>query len=80
MARAYPVNSAASQFFINVVDNPELDYRGPDPQDFGFAVFGRVIEGMGVVDKMTWIPTGPVGDFRNVPQEEIVILKAWVED
>ncbi|MGQ9687391.1 MAG: peptidylprolyl isomerase [Desulfobaccales bacterium] len=80
MARAYPINSAAAQFFINVVDSPELDYRGPEPQNYGFAVFGRVIEGMGVVDKMTWIPTGPVGDLRNVPQEEVVILKAWVEE
>jgi peptidyl-prolyl cis-trans isomerase A (cyclophilin A)/peptidyl-prolyl cis-trans isomerase B (cyclophilin B) len=80
MARAYPINSAAAQFFINVVDSPELDYRGPEPQDFGFAVFGRVIEGMGVVDKMTWIPTGPVGDLRNVPQEDIIILKARVEE
>jgi cyclophilin family peptidyl-prolyl cis-trans isomerase len=79
MARAYPADSAAAQFFINVVDNPELDHRGPEPQDFGFAVFGRVIEGMGTVDKMTWIPTGPVGDLRNVPQENIIILKASEE-
>lgn len=80
MARAFPAHSAASQFFINVVDNPELDYRGPESQDFGFAVFGRVIEGMDVVDKMTWIPTGPVGDLRNVPQEDIIILAAREED
>jgi cyclophilin family peptidyl-prolyl cis-trans isomerase len=80
MARAYSANSAASQFFINVVDNPELDYRGPEPQDHGFAVFGRVIAGMDVVDKMTWIPTGPVGDFRNVPQEDIIIHTAREEE
>ncbi len=78
MARAYPVDSAAAQFFINVVDNPELDHRGPEPQEFGYAVFGRVIDGMGVVDKMTWIPTGPMGDHRNVPQENITILRARV--
>lgn len=78
MARAYPIDSASSQFFINVVDNPELDYKGPEPQNYGYAVFGLVIEGMEVVDKMTWIPTGPVGDHRNVPQENIVILKAAV--
>ena len=78
MARAYPVDSAAAQFFINVVDNPELDYKGTEPQDFGYAVFGRVIDGMGVVDKMTWIPTGMVGEHRNVPQENIIILKASV--
>jgi cyclophilin family peptidyl-prolyl cis-trans isomerase len=78
MARAYPVDSAATQFFINVVDNPTLDNRGPDPLEFGYAVFGRVTEGMEVVEKMTWIPTGPVGDHRNVPQENIIILKASV--
>lgn len=78
MARAYPIDSAATQFFINVVDNPTLDHRGPDPRDFGYAVFGRVTDGMEVVDKMTWIPTGTVGDHRNVPQENIIILRASV--
>ena len=78
MARAYPIDSASAQFFINVVDNPGLDYKGPEPQDFGYAVFGRVIGGMEAVDKMTWIPTGPVGEHRNVPQENIVINKAVV--
>jgi len=78
MARAFPINSAASQFYINVVDNPSLDHRGPGPLEFGYAVFGRVTEGMEVVDKMTWIPTGPVGEHRNVPQQDIVILKASV--
>jgi peptidyl-prolyl cis-trans isomerase B (cyclophilin B) len=78
MARAYPIDSAATQFFINVVDNPSLDHRGADPLEFGYAVFGRVTEGMEVVAKMTWIPSGPMGDHRNVPQEDIVILKASV--
>jgi peptidyl-prolyl cis-trans isomerase B (cyclophilin B) len=78
MARAYPIDSAATQFFINVVDNTTLDHRGSDPLEFGYAVFGRVAEGMPVVEKMTWIPSGPVGEHRNVPQEDIVILKAMV--
>jgi peptidyl-prolyl cis-trans isomerase B (cyclophilin B) len=78
MARAMPIDSAAAQFFINVVDNPALDHRGEDPLEFGYAVFGRVTGGMEVVSKMTWIPTGPTGDHRNVPQEDIVILKASV--
>ncbi len=78
MARAYPIDSAATQFYINVVDNPTLDHRGSDPLEFGYAVFGRVTEGMEVVAKMTWIPTGPVGEHRNVPQEDIIILKASV--
>lgn len=78
MARAYPIDSAAAQFFINVVDNPEFDYKGPEPQNYGYAVFGRVIDGMKVVEKMTWIPTGPVAEHRNVPQENIIIVKASV--
>ena len=78
MARAFPVDSAATQFYLNVVDNPALDYRGDDVLEFGYAVFGQVTEGMEVVDKMTWMPTGPVGDHRNVPQENIIILKASV--
>ena len=78
MARAYPIDSAATQFYINVVDNHTLDHRGSDPLEYGYAVFGRVTEGMEVVDKMTWIPSGPVGDHRNVPQENIIILKASV--
>ncbi len=78
MARAYPIDSAAAQFFINVVDNPELDHKGPEPPDFGYAVFGRVLGGMETVDKMTWLPTGPVGEHRNVPQENIIITKARV--
>lgn len=78
MARALPIDSAATQFFINVVDNPALDHRSQEPMEYGYAVFGRVIGGMEVVDKMTWIPTGPMGEHRNVPQEPIVILKASV--
>jgi len=78
MARAMPIDSAAAQFFINLVDNSSLDHRGPGPMEFGYAVFGRVVEGMEVVDKMAWIPSGSVGDHRNVPQEDIVILKASV--
>jgi len=78
MARAYPIDSAAAQFIINVVDNPELDHKGPEPQDFGYAVFGRVIDGMKVVEKMTWIPTGQREEHRNVPQEDIVIIRARV--
>lgn len=78
MARAYPIDSAAAQFFINVVDNTDLDYKGPEPQDYGYAVFGRVIDGMEVVDKLTWIPTGQVEGHRNVPQENIIIDKAVV--
>jgi len=78
MARALPIDSAATQFFINIVDNPALDHRGPEPSAYGYAVFGRVVDGMEVVGKMTWIPTGAVGEHRNVPNNHIVILKASV--
>jgi cyclophilin family peptidyl-prolyl cis-trans isomerase len=78
MARAFPIDSAAAQFFINIVDNPALDHRGPEPLEYGYAVFGRVVDGMDVVGKMTWISTGAVGEHRNVPQKPIVILKASV--
>ena len=80
MARAYPVDSAASQFFINMVDNPKLDHHGPDPAEFGYAVFGKVIDGMNVLEKMSYIPTGSQGQFQNVPSRDIIITKASVEE
>ena len=52
MARTRAARSATSQFYINLVDNPGLDFRGYAPDDFGYAVFGRVLEGMDVVDKI----------------------------
>ncbi len=79
MARAFPIDSAAAQFFINIVDNPKLNHHGPTPQEFGYTVFGRVIEGMNTVDKMTWMPTGMKEQIPNVPVEDIVILKAEVQ-
>jgi len=73
MARTSEVNSATSQFFINTVDNKGLDHRGMTPSDFGYAVFGKVIDGMDVVDKIAAVPTKP-GD---VP-EQTVTIKAIV--
>jgi cyclophilin family peptidyl-prolyl cis-trans isomerase len=69
MARTRVVDSATSQFFINHKDNAFLDYRGPSPQEIGYAVFGNVIKGMDVVDAIAVTPTRP-GD---VPVEPIVI-------
>lgn len=80
MARAYPINSAAAQFFINMVDNPKLDHHGPDPVEFGYAVFGRVIEGMEVLEKMAFIPGSMQGQHHNVPVQDIIINKAVVEE
>jgi cyclophilin family peptidyl-prolyl cis-trans isomerase len=79
MARALPIDSAAAQFFINMVDNPRLNHQGQSPQEFGYAVFGQVIGGMDKVDKMAWIPVGKQGDMADVPDQDIVILKAVVE-
>jgi len=79
MARAFPIDSAAAQFFINMVDNPKLNHRGQAPQEFGYAVFGKVIAGMDKVDKMAWIPVKQRGDMPYVPEQDIVILKATVE-
>ena len=75
MARTSEVDSATSQFFINVNDNKFLDNG---ERDFGYAVFGEVIEGMDVVDKIAAVQTGTAGQFRDVPQEPIVINSAKI--
>ncbi len=77
MARTYLVNSATSQFFINLSDNPALDHQGNDPARFGYAVFGRVVAGMEVVDKIAATATRTVGGHRDVPAQEIAIIKAY---
>jgi peptidyl-prolyl cis-trans isomerase A (cyclophilin A) len=76
MARTSFPNSATSQFFINVNDNPNLD-RAPGSD--GYAVFGKVVEGMDVVDKIKAVPTTSRGMYRDVPVEPIVIKKASLE-
>ncbi len=73
MARTSDVNSATSQFFINTVDNTGLDYKGSTPDAFGYAVFGKVISGMDVVDKIERTPTGSKGGARDVPLQPVVI-------
>lgn len=80
MARAYPINSAAAQFFINMADNPRLDHHGPEPAEFGYAVFGRVIEGMEILEKMTFMPVTATAQHLNVPVQDILIIKALVEE
>ena len=77
MARTSEVDSATSQFFINVNDN---NFLNNGERDFGYAVFGEVIEGMDVVDKIAAVQTGTSGQFRDVPQEVIVINSAKVVD
>lgn len=75
MARTMDPNSATAQFFINVVDNDFLNYRAPTTQGYGYAVFGQVISGMDVVDKIRATPTGP----QDRPLTPVTILKATSE-
>jgi peptidyl-prolyl cis-trans isomerase A (cyclophilin A) len=74
MARTSDPNSATGQFFINVKDNPMLD--APNPDGYGYAVFGKVVEGMDVVDKIRAVATGARGGHRDVPLEPVVIKSA----
>jgi cyclophilin family peptidyl-prolyl cis-trans isomerase len=78
MARTADPHSATAQFFINVVDNPFLDYTAATADGYGYAVFGKVVEGMEVVDKLRQVPTGRRGPFEGVPETPVVIEKAVV--
>ena len=80
MARTMVVDSATSQFFINLVDNSFLDFRNPSPQGFGYAVFGKVTKGMEVVDQIAKVRTGGRGMHQDVPVEAVVIKKVTVEE
>ncbi len=77
MARTGNPNSATSQFFINTVDNPNLN--APKPDGYGYAVFGKVVAGMDVVDKIRAVAVGDQGMHQNVPRTPITILKATLE-
>lgn len=78
MARMQALRSATSQFYINLANNAELDHRGYSPPDFGYAVFGRVLEGMDVVDKIAATPVGSSGPHDDVPVTPVVIQKVTV--
>lgn len=75
MARTNVVDSATAQFFVNLVDNEFLDHKGTDPGSYGYAVFGRVVSGMEVVDQIAEVATGTGGGHRDVPVEAVVIQK-----
>ena len=79
MARTSVPNSATAQFFINVKDNGFLDFREPSPQGIGYAVFGRVVDGMNTVLRISRADTTTVGQFQNVPQRPIVIESVTVK-
>lgn len=75
MARTSNPHSATAQFFINTVNNPHLDFRSPTPVSWGYAAFGRVIEGMDVVDRIGNLPTGSGGPFRHDVPNPVVEIK-----
>ncbi|STZ55842.1 Peptidyl-prolyl cis-trans isomerase cyp18 [Moraxella lacunata] len=78
MARISDPHSATAQFFINVKNNDFLNYSSPTPQGWGYAVFGKVTDGMGVVNQIKGVPTGRYGYHSDVPTTPIVINSAKV--
>ena len=79
MARTSDPNSATAQFFINVADNKFLNFREPTMQGYGYTVFGKVVSGMDVVDKIAKAPTGAAGPFpKDVPTEPVIIKQAVI--
>jgi cyclophilin family peptidyl-prolyl cis-trans isomerase len=76
MARTSVVDSATAQFFINVKDNDFLNHRDESASGYGYAVFGKVLTGMDVVDKIVNVKTGSRGPFENVPEEPVLIRSA----
>ena len=79
MARTSDPNSATAQFFINVADNKFLNFREPTMQGYGYTVFGKVVSGMDVVDKIAKAPTGAGGPFpKDVPTEPVIIKQAVI--
>lgn len=80
MARTSDPHSATAQFFINVVDNDFLDFTTESPNGWGYCVFGKVVEGMDVVDKIKKVATTNRGGHQNVPVEKVVIEKVMVEE
>jgi peptidyl-prolyl cis-trans isomerase B (cyclophilin B) len=78
MARTSDPHSATAQFFINVKDNSFLNFSGKNPQGWGYAVFGKVTEGMDIVNKIKGVPTGKYGFHADVPTSPVVITHAKV--
>jgi peptidyl-prolyl cis-trans isomerase B (cyclophilin B) len=78
MARTNDPHSASSQFFINVADNAFLDHTAPTTQGWGYCVFGKVVDGMDVVETMKGVSTGSRSGHQDVPNEDVLIEKAEV--
>lgn len=80
MARTQVVDSASSQFFINLADNDFLNHQGKTPNAYGYAVFGQVIKGMEVVDEIAKVNTGNSGHHQDVPKEPVIIEKVSIQE
>lgn len=80
MARTSDPHSATSQFFINVVDNPFLDFKAKNSSGWGYCVFGQVVSGMDVVDKIKNIKTSSQHGHQDVPEEEVIIQKVTADE
>ena len=78
MARTSDPHSATAQFFINIVDNDFLDFKSPSGNGWGYCVFGKVVDGTDVVDKIKGVKTGNAGGHQDVPKEDVLIEKAEV--
>lgn len=78
MARTNDPHSASAQFFINVSNNTFLDHRAPTPEGWGYAVFGKVVDGMDVVERIKTVATGNAGFHQDVPVEDVIIESAEV--
>jgi len=78
MARTQSLRSATSQFYFNVSSNPDLDHQGFSPRDFGYAVFGRVLSGMDVVDRISAVPTHVSAGMEDVPADPVLITAVKV--
>ena len=78
MARTSDPHSASAQFFINVADNAFLDFKMPSGNGWGYCVFGKVIEGSEVVDKIKGVKTGNAGFHQDVPKEDVIIERAEI--
>jgi cyclophilin family peptidyl-prolyl cis-trans isomerase len=78
MARRATLRSATAQFYINVADNRSLDHTGYSPDEFGYAVFGRVLDGLDVADRIAAVPTRKTADMEDVPVEPVIIKSVRV--
>jgi|ERR1700730_265881 peptidyl-prolyl cis-trans isomerase B (cyclophilin B) len=78
MARTSDPHSATAQFFINVVDNGFLNFKSPSQNGWGYCVFGKITQGIDVVDQIRKVPTGSSGGHQDVPKEDVIIRKVTV--